>query len=334
MIGGNPIHRRSFLTLLGTSAAAWPLAARAQQPPMPVIGVLEFAANNPEVSTVRAFRQGLADAGFMVGRNVAIESRPINDGRLKESVADLVDRQVAVILAGGGSATAALAAKEATSTIPIVFAMGANPVTSGLVASLSRPGGNVTGVTFLSTELGSKRLALLHDLVPQATKIAYLTSGPAGIPGNEQMEDILSAALVLKQEVLTFNCSAVSDFLPAFASMMESGVGAMIVRALPFLLGNRRRVIDLAARYKIPAMYPSTVYTRDGGLISYSADVEAGFRLAGSQYVARILRGAKPADLPVQQPTRFELLVNLNTAKALGLTVPVTLLTIADEVIE
>jgi putative ABC transport system substrate-binding protein len=268
----------------------------------------------------------------VVGRIVAVEQRPI--GRLKESVAELVGRQVAVILAGGGSAGATLEAKAATSTIPIVFAMGANPVTTGLVASLSRPGGNVTGVTFLSTELGGKRLDLLHQLVPQATKVGYLSAGLGGPAAEEQKEDILAAARALRQEVMTIECHSVRDFQTAFATMAQSGAGAVIVRAAPFLLANRGRIVELAARYKTPAMYPTTAYVRDGGLISYSADVAAGYRLAGAQYVARILKGEKPADLPVQQTTKIELIINLKTAKTLGLEVPPTLLAIADELIE
>jgi putative ABC transport system substrate-binding protein len=326
------MKRREFTTLLGGAAAAWPRGARTQQRTLPVIG---FVDASPEQGPIlMSFRQGLAEAGIVVGRDTAIEHRQIISGRSKELVLDLVERRVAVIVAAGGSAVAAMQAKAATSTIPIVFAMGANPVKTGLVPSLSRPDANVTGVTFLASELAGKRLDLLRKLVPQTMKVGYLSVVGVSVASVEEQEDVLAAAQALAQEVTTILCNNVTDLQNAFATMAQTGVGAVLVRAAPFLLANRVRIVNLAARYKLPTIYPSAVYAQSGGLISYSADVLAGFRLAGSQYVARILKGAKPADLPVQQPTKFELIINLKTARTLGIDVPPTLLALADEVIE
>jgi putative ABC transport system substrate-binding protein len=310
------------------------MAARAQQRPvMPVVGVVDRFPENG--SNAKAFRQGLADGGIIVGRDAIIEHRQITAGRSNELVLDLVQRGVAVIVAAGGSAVAAMEAKAATSTTPIVFAMGINPVVSGLVASLSHPGGNVTGVTFLTTELGGKRLDLLHKLVPQATKVGYLSTTDASAASVEQREDIAAAARALRQELVTIECEfRVGSVQNAFMMMVEAGVETIVVHASAFLLANRGRIVALAAHHKLPAIYPNTAYATAGGLISYSADVTAAFRLVGAQYVARILKGARPADLPVQQPTKFELVINLKTARVLGLEVPPNLLALADEVID
>jgi ABC-type uncharacterized transport system substrate-binding protein len=283
----------------------------------------------------KAFRQGLADGGIVLGRDATIEHRQIIAGRSNELVLDLVQRGVAVIVAAGGSAVVALEAKAATSTTPIVFAMGANPVVSGLVASLSRPGGNITGVIFLTTELGGKRLDLLHKLVPRATKVGYLSTTDASAASVEQREDIATAARALGQELVTIECEIRGGSVQnAFTMIAQAGVETVVVHASPFLLAMRALIVTLAAHHKLPAIYPNTVYARDGGLISYSADVTAAFHLVGAQYVARILKGARPADLPVQQPTKFELVINLKTARTLGLELPPKVLALANEVIE
>jgi putative ABC transport system substrate-binding protein len=314
--------------LFGT-AAAGPLAARVQQRGrFPVIGVLWGRSNEsfPEGD----FRRGLADAGFVVGENVAIEFRGANseNARLPGLAADLVQRQVDVIFAASYDMPLR-AAKSATTTIPIVLVYGGDPVKSGLVASLSRPGGNLTGVTGLETELGNKRLGLLHELVPGAKTIAFLT-GPNQPPSDN---DVLAAARTLGLDVAIINVRNNRDFGRAFMALAERRVGALFIDNVSWSVDSQGVIIALAERYKIPAIYPSSFWVRGGGLISYSPNL-AGYRLAAAQFVGPILKGAKPADLPVQQPTKFGLVINLKTAKALGLTIPETLLAIADEVIE
>jgi|SRR5215510_2517704 len=325
------MRRRAFITLLG-GAAAWPLAARAQQPAMPVIGFLDLGSPRPMERLVAAFRQGLAKAGYVEGRSVAIEFRWAGSqyARLPELAAELVHRQVAVIFTGGWGGPA-LAAKAATSTIPVVFAYGGDPVKDGLVASLNHPGGNVTGVTAINAELASKWLSLAGDLVPQATTIAFLSRDSAYISYEDQKNKLLVAARALGRQVLILETHSERDYEMVFKALVEREAGALVVG--PFAFRNTDEILALAARYKVPTIYPRRDYVERGGLMSYAADYADTFRQAGI-YTGRILKGEKPADLPVMQATKFELLINLRTAKALGLTIPPTLLAIADEVIE
>ena len=326
------MRRREFITLLG-GAAAWPLAARAQQPAMPVVGFLHYGLSAPHAHVLAAFRQGLKESGFVEGQNVAIEQRWAENqlDRLPELAAELVRRQVAVILSGGGAASA-LAAKAATSTIPIVLAFGSDPVQLGLVASLSRPGGNVTGATFLATELMAKRLDLLRELVPQATTIAYLAD-TRSVTGQGMLRDMLAAAATLGRQLAVVEARSDRDFEPAFPAFVERQAGALVVGASPLFDSNRDQLVALAARHKLPAIYQAREYALDGGLMSYGASYGDAFRLGG-RYVGQILKGANPADLPVEQLSRFELVINMKTAKTLGLDVPPTLLIRADELIE
>jgi putative ABC transport system substrate-binding protein len=326
------LRRRDFITLLG-GAAAWPLTARGQQQAVPVVGFLHSQARDLYANVLTGFRAGLKDAGYEEGRDVAIEYRWANDQieHLPELAADLVRRRVAVIVVGGG-APATLAAKAATSSIPIVLVTGSDPVAVGLVASLNRPGGNITGVTFITSILTSKRLDLLHQLVPKATTIGYL-SDPRFQPGGVETGDLLAAATTLGRQVIVAEARSVDDFDAAFAKIAQGGAGALQVGAFPLFTSNRDKLIALAERYRIPAIYQNRDYALDGGLVSYGASQADAFRLGGG-YVGRILKGARPADLPVQQSTKLDLVINLRTAKALGLEVPPTLLAIADEVIE
>jgi putative ABC transport system substrate-binding protein len=326
------MRRREFITGLG--AAASPLAARAQQPGIiPVIGFLEPTSPGAFPRGVAEFRRGLEEAGYVEGRNVTIEYRWA-DGQfdqLPRLAADLVGRRVAVIVASGG-VDAALAAKGATSTIPIVFAGGADPVTYGLVASLNRPGGNITGMTGILNELAGKRLELLHELVPQATTVGYLVDDQTPEKAHVPTSDLLAAARALGLHVIVLECRSDRDFEAAFATLVQRQPSALMVSAFPLAFNNRPKILALAARHKIPAIYPQPQYTRGGGLMSY--DGVSTLRQIGFYYVPQILKGARPADLPVQQPTKFRLLINAKTAEALGLAIPRTLLVIADEVIE
>src|SRR5215831_17759099 len=329
------LGRREFIAGLG-GAAAWPLAARGQQLATPVIGFLGYwsapETNEPR-PLVDALRAGLADAGYVEGRNLAIEYRWGNGepGRLPALAADLVERHVAVIVAAGALAPA-LSAKAATSTIPIVFVYGGEPVADGLIPSLNRPGGNLTGVAALSIDLGGKRLDLLRQMVPQAKMVGFL-SGDASFGLYEQQRSaIFAAARALGLQLTVVECGIDCDFEAAFATLVERRAEALIHGS--FVFRNFEKVVALAARHKIPAMYPYRSLAVAGGLMSYEADLTGMYRQAGLHYVGRILKGAKPADLPAQLPTKFELVLNLSTAKALGLTVPPSLLAIADEVIE
>jgi putative tryptophan/tyrosine transport system substrate-binding protein len=324
------MNRREFIAGLG-SAAAWPVVARAQQAAMPVVGFLALGSPRPDADYVVEFRQGLADAGFVEGRNVAIEYRWANNQPLPPLAAELVQRQVAVIVALGGPPV--LAAKAATSTIPIVFSIGADPIEFGLVASLSRPGGNMTGVTGLSRELTGKRLDLLHQMAPLATTVAYITD-PGARDSEVATREMLATARALGRQAIILEARSGFDIDAAFATLVERGAGALVVGPHILFERNGKKIIDLSARHKIPAIYPGRGFAVAGGLMSYTASPEALWRQIGSLYTAQILRGAKPADLPVQQPTKFNLVVNLSTAKALGIEVPETLLAIADEVIE
>ena len=326
--------RRDVIKLLG-GAAAWPLAARAQQPAMPVVGFLVSGSAEGYADTVTAIRQSLSKMGYVEGHNVAIDYRFANEqyDRLPTLAADLVLQRVAVIFATG-SVLPALAAKAATTTIPIVFANGSDPVALGLVANLSRPGGNATGVTFNSTELGSKRLEMLHELVPRATLIAFLVNprNPNAVPS---IADTQMSAKILGVKLLVVNAVNASDLDVAFATIVQQRADALVVGTDVLFNGPRRtqQLITLAAVHAVPTMFSGRDRVAAGGLISYATDIDDMLRQAGV-YIGRILKGEKPADLPVVQPTKFELAINLKTAKALGLQVSQDMLSIADEVIE
>jgi putative tryptophan/tyrosine transport system substrate-binding protein len=328
------MRRREFVRLLGGAAAAWPFAARAQQKRMPVIGYLSTAVPDRTTPTTAAFHQGLRDAGYVEGQNVAIEYRwaQAHYDRLPALAADLVAGKVDVIAVSGGGDVASGAAKNATSTIPIVFIGGGDPVASGLVASLARPGGNLTGISFIAVELAPKRLELVSELVPQVKVVALLVN-PNGPNADALAKDMREAARAKGLQLHVLEAGAEGEFEPAFASLSRHQVGALVVAADPFLGSRHEQLVALAARHAIPAIYAFREHAADGGLMSYGPSLTGTFRQAGA-YVGRILAGAKPADLPVQQPTRFELVVNLKTAKALGLTVPQSLFARADEIIE
>jgi len=324
------MRRRKFVTLLG-GAIAWPIATRAQQPAMPVIGFLDGQSFDLHLMT--AFRQALKDAGYIEGRNVAIYFRSANGqtDRLVTLAGDIVGRRVTVIVTAGGGA-AALAAYAATTTIPIVFVSGVDPVTSGLVLSLNRPGSNATGVYIFQQVLEGKRLALLHGLVPTATLIAVLLN-PTNANFQSQLRGVQDSARALGQQVNILSASAARDIDTAFATVRASGVGALLVGSDPFFNSEREQVVALAARHAIPAIFEGREFATAGGLASYGPSLADSYRQAGI-YASRILRGEKPADLPIVQPTKFEFVINLKTAKALGLDVPPGLSSSADEIIE
>jgi putative ABC transport system substrate-binding protein len=325
-------NRRELLALLG-SAAAWPLAARAQQPALPVVGFLRITTAASAVHLLTAFRQGLGELGFVEGQNVAIEYRWADNqpDRLPALAADLVRRRVAVIAATDSHATRA--SRNATSTIPIVFVFGNDPVRSGVVTSLNRPEGNVTGVSFINTDLGAKRLGLLHELVPDAAVIGVLVDATNPEGEAVTMKDALEGARAIGRPSVVEKVAGESDFDIAFARFIQQRVGALLVTGGPFFNAHRRRITALALRHALPATYAVREYVEAGGLMSYGTSQTDAYRRAGV-YVGRILKGATPAELPVLLPTKFELTINLATAKALGLEVPPTLLARADEVIE
>ncbi len=325
------MNRRDMIALLG-GAAAWPVTARAQQVAVPVIGYLSSQSPAPWESRLRAFRQGLAEAGYVEGRNVTIEFRWAESqyDRLPALAADLLRHQPAMIFAAPG--IAALAAKAVTTSVPIVFAGGIDPLGSGLVATLNRPGGNVTGATMLAAELTPKRLQLLHELVPTATTIGYLMN-PADGEDTRTAESVQAAARSLGVELVVLPAGDEHEIDAVFASLLQQRVGALMMSPDPFLSTRSDQLAALTMRHAVPALLGLREFVAAGGLASYSSSIEDAHHLAGI-YTGRILKGEKPGDLPVQQPTKFELVINLKTAKTLGLTVPLALLTRADEVIE
>jgi putative ABC transport system substrate-binding protein len=327
------LDRRAFLGLLAGAGATWPFAARAQQAGMPVIGFLDSGSPTGMDANLAAFRRGLSEMGFTEGENLTVEYRwaQVRYDRLPALAADLVRRDVAVIAATRSPAPAR-AAKAATSTIPIVFQTGSDPVKDGLVASLNRPGGNLTGATRLTVELTAKRLGVLSDLVPKATSIGLLVN-PASPQSAATIQEMEGPTRALGFQFLVLNAGSISELDAAFAALAQKGVTALIVPTDPLFIGRREQIVALAARHAVPAIYAERESVAAGGLMSYAPSLSDSFRQVGA-YVGHILKGAKPAELPVQQPVKFDLVINLKTARALGLSVPDRLLALADEVVE
>ena len=326
------MKRREFITLIG-GAAAWPVAARGQQPATPVVGILHCQSAEPLATYMSVFRRVLGDAGFIEGRTLAIEYRWA-DGqreRLPMLLNDLIQRRVSLIFAAG-CLDSVLAAKAATVTIPIVFVIGSDPVAAGLIASLSRPGGNVTGMTMTSDTLRAKQVDLLRKLAPAAAKFGHLVN-PRGAPAQNNATDVANAARALGWEVKLFNAANVGDLDRTFAALAGQGIGVLLVADDAFFNSNAQYLAILAARYRIAALHTFVTHPEAGSLMSYGGSREDSYRQAG-HYVLRILKGEKPADLPAQQATKFELLINLKIAKALGIEIPASLLALADKVIE
>jgi len=328
------VRRRDFISLLGGAATAWPLTARAQQPAMPVIGYFGIASPDLFASRLRAFHQGLSESGYVEGRNVTIEYRWAEGhyDRIPALIEDLVRRQVTVI-AAPGSTPAVLAAKAATTTIPVVFVTATDPVAAGLVASLNRPGGNLTGGAALTLELGPKQLELLREVVPTAAAVALLVNPASQVLAETQSRDLQATARTLGLHLHVLHARATSDFDTVFTALGQLRVGGLVIGGEALFTGQSEQLAALALRHVIPAIYQFREFAVAGGLMSYGANLNAAHRLAGV-YTGRILGGQKPANLPVQQSTKLELIINLKTAKALGIEVPATLLARADEVIE
>jgi putative ABC transport system substrate-binding protein len=327
------MKRREFIGLVGGAVATWPLVARAQQPAMPVIGWLDSTSSEAEADRIAAFRQGLNEMGFVEGKNSAVEFRFANNqiDRLPGLAEDLVHRRVAVIAAVGNNAV--LAAKAATTTIPIVFSLGSDPVQLGFVASLNQPGGNLTGATMLAGELGPKRLELLHELVPTANVVGLLVNPANPTSAEPTTRDLLVAASTLGLQLHVLHASTERDFETVFANLVQLRAGGLVIGGDVFFNTRSKQLAALALRNTIPTVYQFPEFVAAGGLMSYGANRTDDFRQIGL-YTGRILKGEKPADLPVQQATKVELIINLKTAEALGLTVPLSLLGRADEVIE
>jgi putative ABC transport system substrate-binding protein len=329
------MKRREFISLLGGAAAAsWPLAARAQQPVMPVVGVLSGRSPKDSVANVIAFQRGLGELGYFDGQNVEIDFRWAlgHYDQVPALAADLVRRKVTVIVATGGGLTSTRAAMAATSSIPIIFVSGGDPIDLGLVESLNKPGGNLTGVTFFLGALEAKRLELLHELLPKAALIGALVN-PTFPVSKTRLEDAQAAAQALGKKLVVAHASTEGELETAFTTLTQQRIEALDIIADPFLVGHAEQIVALAARNALPTISPLREFAVAGGVVSYGTSITEAHRLAGV-YAGRILKGAKPADLPVQQPTKFELVINLKTARALGLEVPPTLLARADEVIE
>jgi putative ABC transport system substrate-binding protein len=328
------MNRREFISVIGGAAAAWPLAARGQQAALPVVGFLHTASPGPFARYLVAFRQGLAESGYIEGQNVTIEYRWAESrfDRLPELAADLVRRRVSVIATPGGT-TGALAAKAATAAIPIVFGIPDDPVKFGLVASLARPGGNVTGINFFTAELVAKRLGLLRELVPSAVRIVVLVNPGDATNAETTVKNVEAAARTIGLQIQIVNASTADEIDAAFAAFVRERPDALFVAPGAFFNARRVQLATLAASHAIPAAYAVRDYPEAGGLMSYGTSIGDMFRQVGV-YTGRVLKGENPADLPVLQPTKFELVINLKTARALGLDVPTTLLARADEVIE
>jgi putative tryptophan/tyrosine transport system substrate-binding protein len=328
------MRRRDFIMLFGSTAAAWPLAARAQQPAIPVVGVVSGRSRDAEARNAAAFYKGLSEAGYVDGQNVTVEYHWVEGkyDRLPALMADLVRRQVAVIATTGNNATA-LAAKAATATIPIVFAVGVDPVKLGLVASLARPGGNATGTNFFATEVAAKRLRLLHDLVPKAVRFAVLVNPANAASAEGTLTGMQEAATAIGLQMRILNATTIGEIDAAFASFAQERPDALFVGADSFFVTRAVQFITLTARDRIPAAYSTREYVTAGGLMSYGVELVEIAHQVGL-YTGNILKGAKPADLPVQQSTKFNFAINLQTARALGIEVPSGVLSIADEVIE
>jgi putative ABC transport system substrate-binding protein len=326
------MNRREFITLLSGAAAAWPVAARAQQPAMPLIGFLSSLSASVTSKRISSFGEGLSETGYTVGRDVTVEARMAEgqDDRLPALATDLVGGQVRLIAASGP--LAAFAAKAATTSIPIIFVAAFDPVQAGLVASLNQPGGNVTGITLVGASLGGERLELARELVPNVGLVALMTN-PSSPDASEELRDVQTAARAVGQELLVVLASSDRDFEAAFASIVQRRAGVLLISTDPFLFQSTDRLIALAAQHRIPALYATGESVAGGGLISYGASISDAWRLAGV-HAGKILNGARAAELPVVQPTKFELVINLKTARALGLDVPPALLARADEVIE
>jgi putative tryptophan/tyrosine transport system substrate-binding protein len=327
------IGRRDFITLLGGAAAAWPLAARAQPAAMPVIGFLHSTSPDGYTDNLRAFRQGLKDGGYVEGENVAIEYRWAENqtDRLPALAADLVRRRVAMIVSGG--APASTTAARATTSVPIVFMVPEDPVRLGLVASLSRPGGNLTGVNFFAVELAAKRVELLREVVPAATRVAVLLNPTEATIAAANLRDVETAARTMGLQIQVLNASTIGEINAAFATFARERPDALFISSGPFFTNRRVQLAHLATHHAVPAIHGARVYPEVGGLMSYGANVTDAWRQAGV-YAGRVLKGAKPADLPVVQSTKFDLVINTQTARILGLRVPQSLLSTADELIE